>query len=200
MAAARGAPVSTPQAVLDFWFGAPGTPAHGQRRPEWFRKDPAFDAAIAARFGPLIESALAGRLDTWATDAPSTLALIVVLDQFTRNCLRDTPRAFAGDRQALELARALVGRGADRELPTVQRTFAYLPFEHAEDLAAQREAVRLFEALAAEDPAEAGSLDYAIRHRDIVARFGRFPHRNAILGRASTPEEAEFLRQPGSGF
>jgi uncharacterized protein (DUF924 family) len=192
--------VTTPREVLEFWFGAPGSPEHGTRRPEWFRKDPAFDALVAQRFGPALEAALAGRLDAWAADASGTLALILVLDQFTRNSFRDTPRAFAGDPQALALARGLVARGADRTLPTLQRPFAYLPFEHAEDLAVQQESVRLFEALAAAAPDEAESLDYAIRHRDIVARFGRFPHRNAILGRTSTAEELEFLRQPGSRF
>lgn len=192
--------MSGPQAVLDFWFGAPGTPTHGTRRPEWFRKDPAFDTLIRTGFGPTLEAALAGALDDWTVDAPGTLALIVVLDQFTRNSFRDTPRAFAGDARALARARALVAAGADRRLSPLQRSFAYLPFEHAEDLGAQHEAVRLFEALAHESPDEAGSLDYALRHRDIVARFGRFPHRNAILGRPSTPEELAFLSQPGSGF
>lgn len=192
--------MTTPGDVLDFWFGAPGTPEHGTHRPEWFRKDAAFDALIAQRFGATLEAALAGALDGWAADAPGTLALILVLDQFTRNSLRDTPRAFAGDAQALALARRLVAQGGDRALPTLQRAFAYLPFEHAEDLAAQHESVRLFTALAAVAPDEAESLGYAVRHRDIVARFGRFPHRNAILGRTSSADEIVFLQEPGSRF
>ena len=188
------------QQVLDFWFGAPGSPDAAAPRAEWWRKDPAFDAAIAARFGDLVEAAIAGRLDDWQADARSALARIVLLDQFTRNIFRGTPRTFAGDPLALAGARALVAAGHDLQLPPRERAFAYMPFEHAEDLAAQDEAMRLFGALAAEDPGQAGMLDYARRHRDIVARFGRFPHRNAVLGRASTPEELAFLQQPGSGF
>lgn len=188
------------QAVLDFWFGAPGSPEHGRDRPEWFRKDPAFDALIRERFGATIDAALAGSLDGWASGPAGTLALIVVLDQFTRNSFRDTPRAFAGDAAARALAQRLVAAGDDLRLPPWQRGFACLPFEHAEDLALQHESVRLFEALAAADPGQAESLDYARRHRDVIARFGRFPHRNAILGRADTAEEAAFLRQPGSRF
>lgn len=188
------------QAVLDFWFGAPGSPEHGRDRPEWFRKDAAFDALIRARFGATIEEALAGSLDAWATGPAGTLALIVVLDQFTRNSFRDTPRAFAGDPPARALAQRLVAAGDDLRLPPWQRAFAYLPFEHAEDLALQHESVRRFEALAAVDPGQAEGLDYARRHFDVIARFGRFPHRNAILGRVDTAEEAAFLRQPGSRF
>ena len=181
--------------VLDFWFG--NTDA---ARPEWFRKDPAFDASIRASFGPLIERALAGALSEWQAAPESALALILLLDQFTRNVFRDSPRAFAGDTQALAAARALVASGGDRQLPPQRRAFAYMPFEHAEERAAQDEAVRLFTPLAQEAPFLADMLDYAHRHRDIVARFGRFPHRNAVLGRTSTAEEAQFLTQPGSGF
>lgn len=188
-------------AVLDFWFGAPGSPEHGRDRPEWFRKDAAFDALIAQRFGTTIDAALAGRLDAWAeAGREGTLALIVVLDQFTRNVFRGTPRAFAGDPAARVLAQRLVGRDEDRMLSALQRSFAYLPFEHAEDRALQEQSVRLFTALAAEHPGQAEALDYAVRHRDVIARFGRFPHRNAILGRADSAEEAAFLRQPGSRF
>jgi uncharacterized protein (DUF924 family) len=188
------------QQVLDFWFGAPGEPHHGQPRAEWFRKDPAFDAAIRARFGALIDAALAGGLDGWADPPPAAVARIVVLDQFPRNAFRDSARMFAGDARALAAARALVASGADRALPGVMRQFVYLPFEHAETLADQHESMRLFEQLARDEPALAGLTDWARRHLDIVARFGRFPHRNALLGRASTAEEVEFLRQPGSGF
>lgn len=190
----------TPDDVLTFWFGPPDSPTYLQPRAEWFRKDAVFDAAIAARFGTVIDAALAGALSPWAATPAGALALIVVLDQFTRNTGRDTPRAFAGDARALVLARGLVARGDDRALGRFPRAFAYLPFEHAEDMAMQDEAVRLFTALAAQHPDAAHELDYAVRHREVVARFGRFPHRNAILGRESSAEELAFLQQPGSRF
>jgi len=186
--------------VLDFWFGPAGSAESTQPRAEWFRKDAAFDAAIAGRFGPRVEQALAGELDGWQADPRSALARILLLDQFTRNIFRGSARAFAADALALAGARAMVRAGADLALPPLQRAFVYMPFEHAEELAAQDEAVRLFGALAAEDPSQAGMLDYARRHRAIVARFGRFPHRNALIGRASTPQELAFLQEPGSGF
>ena len=188
------------QSVLDFWFLPAGDPGHGASRAEWFRKDEAFDRAIAARFGALIERGLAGALDAWRATPRGALAEIVVLDQFTRNVFRGTPKAFAGDARALAAARALVAAGADRGLPAVARQFAYLPFEHAEDRAMQEEAMRLFASLAAEHPEQADLLRWAAAHRDIVARFGRFPHRNLVLGRVSTAEELAFLQQPGSSF
>lgn len=189
-----------PDEVLDFWFGRPGEAHYLQPREQWFRKDPAFDALIAQRFGALIEAALRGELAGWAASPRSALARILVLDQFTRNTRRGSAGMFAGDGLALAAARAMVAGGADRSLPGVMRQFVYLPFEHAEDPVEQRESMRLFAALEADEPALAGLLEWARRHHDIVARFGRFPHRNAALGRASTPEEAEFLKQPGSGF
>ena len=190
-------------AVLDFWFGPPDDPGHAQPRPQWFQKDDAFDARIMQRFGPLIERALIGDIDDWLTrpvEPLPALARVIVLDQFTRNAFRGTARAFAGDAIALQTARALVASGADRSLTGVQRQFAYLPFEHAEDLSHQRTAVQLYQQLAADEPARADLVVWAQKHLDIVARFGRFPHRNAALGRASTPEEAAFLLTPGSGF
>jgi len=177
--------------TLDFWFGP--LPVE---RPEWFRADPAFDREIAERFGPLIESALAGGLDGWADTPRGALARLLVLDQFTRNAFRGTPRAFAGDPLALAGARRMVRQGQDEALPTLQRMFVYLPFEHAEDIEAQREALRLF----ARDADLGDQAQWARKHHDVIERFGRFPHRNAILGRASTPEEIEFLKQPGSRF
>ncbi|MGD9833939.1 MAG: DUF924 family protein [Piscinibacter sp.] len=180
-------------AVLDFWFG--DEPA---ARPQWFRKDPAFDTQIGERFGALIDSTLAG--GRFGDGPAERLAALVVLDQFTRNVFRDTPRAFAGDAAALELALGLRERGDDLMLPLWQRAFAYLPFEHAEDLALQDRAVDAFEGLAREHPQAASMLDYAHRHREVIRRFGRFPHRNAILGRASTADELAFLEQPGSRF
>ena len=185
------------QAVLDFWFGAPATQT---RRGEWFRKDEAFDAVIQERFTPLIDRALAGEIDAWRASPESAVARILVLDQFTRNAYRGRPRAFAGDVQALAGARELVAEEQDRKLPGLQRWFVYMPFEHAEDLAAQDEALRLFSALGADHPELADVHEWAEKHRAVVARFGRFPHRNAILGRTSTVDEDAFLRQPGSSF
>lgn len=186
--------------VLAFWFGAPGDPHRDKTRAEWFRKDDAFDAEIRRRFGALIDEALAGALETWRITTAGTLAYIITLDQFTRNAHRGTAKSFAGDAQALAAARALVASGADRTLPGVRRQFAYLPFEHAEDLAMQNESMRLFTALGTDEPTLADLAVWAEKHRVIVARFGRFPHRNAILGRTSTPEEDVFLREPGSSF
>lgn len=188
-------------AVLDFWFGAPASPDFGRPRAAWFEKSAAFDAEIAQRFGALVDAMLAGAHADWAARSPAAaLARIVVLDQFPRNIFRGRARAFAGDAQALAAARALVAAGDDLGLLGVQRQFAYLPFEHAEDLDAQRESLRLFGRLGQDEPALAGLLPWAQRHHDIVARFGRFPHRNAALGRASTADEAAFLLTPGSGF
>lgn len=187
-----------PADVLDFWFGAPGLRGQGEPRDFWFRKSAVTDALIRERFGALLESALRGELGSWGQSPRGALALIVVLDQFSRNIHRDTPRAFEGDAAALGLARRLVERGDDLALPPVERWFAYMPFEHSESLADQAESVRLFEQLAAQGLA--GPLPWAKAHFDVIRRFGRFPHRNEILGRASTPEELDFLSQPGSRF
>jgi uncharacterized protein (DUF924 family) len=188
------------QAVLDHWFGAVGTPEHGTLRDLWFRKDERIDRDIAQRFGALIERALRGEFVAWAARAPSALAQILLLDQFTRNTLRDTPRAFAGDARALAAASVMVGARQDEALPPEQRAFVYLPFEHAEALAMQNEAVRLFSQLAAQAPQMRDMLRYAERHQAVIRRFGRFPHRNEVLGRPSTVEELAFLREPGSRF
>lgn len=188
------------QAVLDFWFGAPDSPGYGHARNMWFKKDDAFDALLRERFGALIDAARAGELDAWCATPAGTLALVIVLDQFARNCHRGSALAFAGDDKALALARQLVASGADRQLPTpFHRVFAYMPFEHSEAMADQREALRLFGELAHE-PGCDGFYDYAIRHANVIERFGRFPHRNAVLGRVSTHAERAFLREPGSSF
>lgn len=189
---------TTPENVLDFWFGAPGSPEHGMARELWFRKSDETDATIRARFGADVEAALAGQRAAWAAEPRSTLALIVLLDQFTRNIYRGSPRAFAGDLQALALARALVAAGHDKPMSPHERWFVYLPFEHAESLAAQQESMRLYTALAQDGAPDA--LQWARKHYDVIARFGRFPHRNAVLGRVSTAEELAFLQQPGSHF
>jgi uncharacterized protein (DUF924 family) len=188
-----------PQDVLDFWFGAPGSARHATRRPEWFKKSAAFDRQVRERFLPLHEDAMAGKLSAWDAAPRSLLALIIVLDQFPRNMFRDEPRAFAADGAALVAATKMVDRGWDEALAPLERAFVYLPFEHAEHVAAQRRAVELFGRLAA-DPSCADLLDWARRHHDVIVRFGRFPHRNAILGRVSTPDETDFLRRPGSRF
>jgi uncharacterized protein (DUF924 family) len=190
---------TTPHDVIDFWFGAQGSPERGASRPEWFRKDPAFDEAIRVRFGDAVAAALAGAFGEWCVDAPGALARVILLDQFTRNIFRDTPRAFAGDDRALATAMDAVARGLDRDLGYHERWFLYLPFEHSEDPDMQRRSLELLGALGAErnDP---GPLDWARKHADIIFRFGRYPHRNAILGRESTAEEIAFLAQPGSGF
>jgi uncharacterized protein (DUF924 family) len=188
--------------ILDTWFGPPDSTEFGHARRLWFKKDPTFDATLSYRFGDLLEEALAGNLAHWSDSAPGILALIVLLDQFPRNCFRDTPRAFAGDAQALALARALVTNGGDQTLPTLHhRVFAYLPFEHDETIESQRESVRLFTALHEENGGASihHNLTYAIRHAEVIERFGRFPHRNSILGRETSPEEAEWLRKYG-GF
>ena len=186
--------------VLDFWFGAPGDAVHGTTRELWFRKSEATDRAIGQRFAALIEQALRGELAAWSAEPLSALAQIVLLDQFTRNTFRDTARAFAGDSRALAAASAMVGTRQDEALSPVQRSFVYLPFEHSESTAMQTESLRLFTRLVAAAPEQASTLDYAQRHHAIVARFGRFPHRNAQLGRQSTAEELGFLEQPGSRF
>lgn len=186
-------------AVLDFWFGAPGSVDYGQSRLAWFKKSDTFDDLIRARFLPLCEQAGAGDLTGWRESPLSSLALIVVCDQFPRNLFRDSPRAFESDAMALACARDMVASGWDHRLLGVQRQFVYLPFEHSEDLAMQRESMRLFGELARE-PGRADLLEWARKHFVIIERFGRFPHRNAVLGRASTPEEVEFLKGPDSRF
>jgi uncharacterized protein (DUF924 family) len=189
----------TAEAVLAFWFGATGSPMRGKSRPEWFRKDDKFDDEIRRRFGEAVAIALAGGFGEWCVTAQGSLARIVILDQFTRNIFRGTPRAFAGDERALATAEDAVARGFDRELPVRERWFVYMPFEHAESVEAQHRSLELFGALAREMGND-DSLVWARKHADVIFRFGRYPHRNAILGRASTPEEEGYLREPGAGF
>ncbi len=175
--------------IIEFWFG-PGM------AEKWFVKDPALDREVAERLGVLHDKAAAGELDSWRDSAEGCLALIVLLDQVPRNLFRDRARAFATDAAARELTGHALARGFDAALTQDQRGFLYLPLEHSESLGDQETSVRLTAALD-EDPAWH---DYAVRHRDIIARFGRFPHRNAALGRESTPEERAFLEQPNSSF
>jgi uncharacterized protein (DUF924 family) len=184
--------------ILQFWFD----PAHAAH---WFAADAGFDAQIRARFSGATKEAGQGHLDGWAESPDSWLALLILLDQFPRNLYRGDARAWAADVKAQRLALSGLDERFDQSLPPLKRVFAYLPLEHAEDIGLQQRSVALFEALhVAAAPAEraryADFLDYARRHREVIARFGRFPHRNAVLGRASTPEEISYLAQPGAGF
>lgn len=194
-AAGSGMGKALTRSILDFWFLPAGDPRHGRYRPAWFRRDEAFDAAIRSRFGADVEAALAGTLQPDPGSADEVLAAILLLDQFTRNLFRGTARAFAGDAQALALASTLVASGRDKNLPPLRRWFVFMPFEHSEALIDQERSVALFDALRreAQDPAFDMAHDYALRHRAAIERFGRFPGRNAILGRASTPEETAAL-------
>jgi uncharacterized protein (DUF924 family) len=196
--------ISTPSVVTRFWLGEPTDPPFS-RAERWWKKDPAFDAEIRERFGETLEAAALGELPEWRTNADGRLALVILLDQFSRNAFRDTPRAFAQDALAREIAIEAFAAGDDLVLPPVHVSFLLMPFMHAEDLALQQRCVEGFTKL--RDEADTSlrasfesSLDFARRHLRIVEWFGRFPHRNPILGRTSTGEEIEFLKQPGSSF
>ncbi len=191
--------MSEPREVLDFWFGREGEEGYGEYRQALFTKDAEFDREVRDRFESVHEEAAAGRLEGWKDEAQSCLALIIALDQFPRNMLRGEPKTHATDADAVAAARYAVEHAYDRELPSFQRLFVYMPFMHSEDLEDQRFSVELFRGLAAETGSE-DLLGYAVRHMEIVERFGRFPHRNQILGRETTPEEAKFLTEPGSSF
>ena len=185
-------------AVLAFWFDA----AH---RDAWFVSSPAFDAAIRTRFAATLQRASSGELDHWIDTPRGWLALLIVLDQFPRNLYRHDARAFAQDLHAQRLVTWGIEDGFDRQLPPIQRVFAYMPLEHAEDIALQQRCVALFETLCQSLPTEqreqyTGYLDYARRHAAVISRFGRFPHRNAWLGRTNTPEELAYLAAPDAGF
>ncbi len=193
-------------ALHQFWFGpldANGMPAE-DRNTFWYGGGEETDARCRADFGADLEEALAGQRDHWLASEDGRVALVLLLDQFTRNVYRGEPRAFSGDARALDLAREAVAEGRDRLLPTIHRVFLYTPFEHAEDLGAQDEGVTLFERLLEECPAGAREAvanfhRYMLAHRDVIARFGRFPHRNAILGRQSSEDELAHLEKHG-GF
>jgi uncharacterized protein (DUF924 family) len=185
----------SPQDVVDFWFGTPGTPEWLQTRPEWFRKDDAFDALIESRFGGLLDRALHGKLDDepGTQDLPVTrLARILVCDQFSRNVWRGRPKAFALDPIALATSRTLIDTPDERAMPTVQRIFVYMPLMHSEVLADQERCVALYK-----EVGEPQGIKFAEIHRDIIAKFGRFPHRNPVLGRDTTAEEQAFLDNDG---
>ena len=173
--------------ILDFWFASEGL---------WYKKDDAFDETIRQRFAADYERAAAGGLTGWRELPDGCLALIVLLDQFSRNMFRGTARAFATDALALKLAETAVERGFDQALAPARRRFVYMPFMHAEDVDHQRRCVELFAAMSGNSK----GLEFANKHLEIIERFGRFPHRNEILGRRNTVEEAAFLETPGSSF
>ena len=202
------APPSTPSPqpalaseILDFWLGdglALGWPSEDLNR-RWFLGGAALDAEISSRFGPAVQRAMQGELTDWEAPLYSRLALVILLDQFSRNVFRGTARAFEGDARARQLTLQTLARHEDRQLPWVGRVFLYMPLMHAEDLALQEQCVACFSQLVADAPGALkpklqGNLDFAIQHHGIIARFGRFPYRNAVLGRASSAEEVNFLR------
>jgi uncharacterized protein (DUF924 family) len=176
----------TPHEIIDFWNDA------GPDR--WFKKDTAFDVLVSERYSEALAAARGGAFDQWADTLEGALALVILLDQFSRNIHRGTPLAFAADAKALALAEDAVGKGRHLALPASQAMWFFMPFEHAEDVDAQRRCVELFEAVGPED-----MVKWARLHLDIIKRFGRFPHRNAILGRVSTPREVAFLEAGGFG-
>lgn len=188
-----------PEKILDFWFGPPGSAERDRSRDIWFASDQGYDAALRDSFLADQQRAAAGEYDSWTATAEGSVALLLLLDQLPRNLYRGTPQAFATDARAREIAGITVPRGFDRDLPPVWRWFVYLPFEHSENMADQERSLALFAALPA-TPEHDEAKSYAKRHYDVIRRFGRFPHRNAILGRPSTPEEDEFLKEPGSSF
>ena len=185
--------------ILDFWFGKPEDSGYGKPRKFWFIKDEELDQIIKSRFTEIHQQAAMGNLDSWREQPLSCLALIIVLDQFSRNMFRGLPQAFATDAQALNYSQYAIAKIFDSQLLPVQRWFIYLPFEHSEDLADQEKSVQLCTTLTDEDDSQS-YIDYAYKHFEVIKKFGRFPHRNKILGRENTPEEIEFLKQPGSSF
>ena len=199
--------MDTPDTLHAFWFGTSPQDAEviASQSALWWQKQPAVDTEIRKRFAPLVERAATGELDSWLGELRGRLALILLTDQFPRNIWREQAAAFAFDVLALRWAKEALALGLDTRARAIERVFLYLPLEHSENLADQQHAVRLFDALAASvsselRPAFDGFLDYARRHLEIIERFGRFPHRNAALGRETTAAEADFLRQPGSRF
>lgn len=187
--------------VLHFWFDrTPDEPPTGKRRKVWFSKNPDFDREVTQRFRSLYDQAAAGELDDWQATPAGALALVLLLDQFPRNLFRGQAQAFATDAQALAIAQTAIDRGFDQLLAPIQRVFVYLPLEHSENLAHQHQCVALFQALCDDDPDLTDYYSYAEKHRAVIQQFGRFPHRNASLGRNSTPVEITFLQQPGSSF
>lgn len=180
------------QRILNFWFE--------ESKDKWFLKSPEFDNQIREEFLPIYNDIKAGKKSDWEKEPKSLLAMIIVLDQFSRNMFRGKPESFALDHTALILAKKARLQGFDQKLSAMEKIFLYLPFEHSENLEDQEDSVKLFTTLQNEGKFAAMTIDYAIQHYKIIKRFGRFPHRNQILGRKSTPEEIEFLKEEGSSF
>jgi uncharacterized protein (DUF924 family) len=194
-------------ALLLEWFGTlqPNGAVDPEFRKRWWTKDAAFDAHLRERWGDMLRSARTGELNSWAQTPQGALALVILLDQFSRNIHRDTKEMFAADPQALAIAKQALSQGFHQALPYEQRVFLYMPLMHSEDLNDQEQCISLFKHLVAEAPSPLSehfntNVDFAIRHRDIIQRFGRFPHRNAILERETTTEEQAALTQPNSSF
>jgi len=181
--------------VNAFWFGEPGSREYGEFRAQWFTQDADFDQDIQDRFSGAIEAAGRGELKAMTSSPEGAVALLVLLDQFTRNAHRGSGQMYANDEYAIQIADEAIVKGFDLKVIDVMRQFFYLPYEHSENIGRQNCSVELFEQLGNKE-----ALKWAVAHRDIVERFGRFPHRNALLGRKSTPEEIEFLKEAGSSF
>lgn len=187
------------QNILDYWFGEID-PNTGMPKTDksslWFGKSQETDQYLTANYQDLLEQAKQGQLDHWLSQTDSTMALIILLDQFSRNIYRDTPKMYEADDKAIQIAK----NSLNKDLPAIYQVFTYMPLMHSEELADQELCVAMFQKMVNEGHSVQNNLDYAIKHRDIVAKFGRFPHRNEILKRESTPEEIKFLKQPGSSF
>ena len=199
--------LATPETILDYWFGAPGSSAEIAKRQSalWFGKLPEKDREVTERFTGIFNAAVAGSLNDWSASPRGRLALVIMLDQFPHHIHRDTPDAFAQDAKAFALSLAALATSEDKQLMLIERVFLYLPLEHAESIAMQDLSVAQYQQLANESAESERALfenflDYAHKHREVVLRFGRFPHRNALLGRPSSAEEIAFLKQPGSRF
>lgn len=199
--------METQDSIREFWFGShpDDTTAADRQAKLWWSKDPALDAGITTRFAELTDRAASGTLDAWRLQPVGRLSLILLCDQFPRNMYRNTPKAFAFDALAREICQEGLARHDDRQLGRLERVFFYLPLEHSESLEDQDQSVQLFSDLLREAPAAdkrifEGFFNFAVRHREVIRRFQRFPHRNTQLGRASSPEEISFLAQPGSSF
>jgi len=192
-------PVLQPDDILKFWFGTPEDESWGKNREVWWRKDPDFDGEVRRRFLVTHEAAARGDLESWTGSAAGSLALLILLDQFPRNMFRDDPRTYATDAKALAVAKVALEKGFEGSLTEIQRWFLYMPFQHSELVDDQLRSLALYDGLsgAGDNPRTKES---AQRHHEIVARFGRFPHRNAVLGRSPTEEEVAFLKEPNSSF
>lgn len=197
--------VTSKQDILKFWFQEADSNKLGAAMKRWFESNNEFDSEIKSKFFSTIEDALNGKLDSWTETIDGSLALIIVYDQFTRNVHRGSAASYTGDRRALSIAKNIISLGYDKNLPLLQRLFLYLPFMHAEDKSIQKQSLELYTDLSKDAPSEVkkyfgGCLDFAKKHKEIIDKFGRFPHRNKDLGRESTKEEVEFIKKSGRGF